>query len=209
MVNVGGARSALVFLVRCFVAFHFSIFCVAYAQVYYPNQRVGIGDLPLLTAGSKDPSDVLLTSVEIVFHDKAICCGRDSALVDRVQQGDPRSLKDVAEKLQGGYRLSDGRSVVISAEYVPAPSVNSGQLVSDLTEKHAMLMAWNSHLYVIYGVVYDASIDYSSGGRMYTIRKFLLVDPRFSGQRRQVSLDRQTDEWDKVQGVLTLKDVSQ
>ena len=59
---------------------------------------------------------------------------------------------------------------------MPAPSVNSGQLINDLSEKHALLMLWNSHLYVIYGVVYDASVDYSSGGRMYSIRKLLLIE---------------------------------
>jgi hypothetical protein len=42
-----------------------------------------------------------------------------------------------------------------------------------------------------------------------SIFKIFLLDPRFSDQRREVSFDRQTDDWGKVQGLLTLKAVPQ
>jgi hypothetical protein len=181
---------------------------VAYAQEYYPNQEVRITDLPLLTAKSKDASDVLAASAEIILRDKEVCCGKNSALEDSIQRADPKSLKDIAARLQGRHVLSDGRAIVVTADYVPAPSVNSGNLIAALTEKQALLIEWNAHLYVIDGVIYNTAYSPDSG-RMDSIVKILLLDTRFSDQRREVSFDRQTDDWAKVQGVLILKTAPQ
>jgi hypothetical protein len=65
-------------------------------------------------------------------------------------------------------------------------------------------MEWNSHVYVVYGVIYNTTYS-PDNGRMDSILKILLLDPRFSDQRREVTFDRQTDDWSKVQGILLLK----
>jgi len=187
------------------VASCLAVCCLSYGQVYYPKQEVRISDLPSLTAKSTNATDVLVTSVEIIFRDKEVCCGKKSALEDRVQSADPMSLKDIGNKLQGRHLLSDGRPIIVAAEYLPAASVNSGQLISALMEKRSPLMEWNSHLYVVYGVIYDKTLDYSSGATMDAIRKFLLLDTRFSDERREDSFNGQTDDWGKVQGLLLLK----
>ncbi len=189
---------------RCVVASCLAVCCFAHGQDYYPNQEVRIGDLPSLTAKSRDASDVLVASVEIIFRDKEVCCGKNSALEDSVQRADPMSLKDIGARLQGRHLLSDGRPFLVTAEYLPAAAVNSGQLIGALMEKHAPLMEWNSRLYVVYGVIFDETLDLSTGARMDAIRKFLLLDARFSNARRQVSFDRLTDDWGKVQGLLML-----
>lgn len=178
--------------------------CFAYGQTYSPNTEVRISDLPSLTAKSKDASDVLAASVEIVLRDKEFCCGKDSALEDDVQRADPKSLKDVATKLQGRHLLSDGRPIRVTAEYVPATSLVSGTLIGALTERRALLMEWNSYLYVVYGIIYS-TVYTPEGDRIDSILKIFLLDPRFSGQRREVTFDRATDDWGKVQGLLTLK----
>jgi hypothetical protein len=178
--------------------------CVAYAQEYYPNQEVHIADLPSVAAMSKDASDVLAASLEIILRHKEICCGKNSALEDDVQRADPKSLKDVASRLQGRHLLSDGRPIMVTAEYVPAPAVNSGSLIATLMQKQAPLMEWNSHLYVVSGVTYS-TIYSPDSGRMDSILKIFLMDTRFSDQRRKVTFDRQTDDWGKVQGLLMLK----
>lgn len=72
----------------------------AYGQLLYQDQEIEVHDLRSLTARSPHSSDVLLTSLETVFHDREICCGKDSALEDSAAAGDPKSLKDVASKLQ-------------------------------------------------------------------------------------------------------------
>lgn len=186
------------------VALCLAICCFAYGQTYYPNTEVRISDLPSLTAKSKDASDVLAASVEMILRDKAVCCGKDSALEDDVQRADPKSLKDVATRLQGRHLLSDGRAIMVTAEYVPATSLVSGPLISALTGRQALLMEWNSHLYVVYGSTYSTAYT-PEGERIDSILKIFLLDPRFSDQRREVTFDRATDDWGKVQGLLMLK----
>ena len=177
--------------------------CFAFAQEYYPNKEVRIGDLPPVTAKSRDASDVLAASLEIIFRDKEVCCGKNSSLEDDVQRADPKSLRDISNRLQGRHLLSDGRPLVVTAEYLPATALVSG-LINALTEKQPLLMVWNSHLYVVYGAIYD-TVYSPEGGRTDSILKIFLVDPRFSDQRREGTFDRQTDDWGKVQGLLLLK----
>ncbi|MGA8761745.1 MAG: hypothetical protein WB562_02560 [Candidatus Sulfotelmatobacter sp.] len=181
------------------------VFQFAHGQdTYLPNQEVRIDDLPAVKAQSKDASAVLLAAIETVLHDKELCCGKDSALEDSVLSADPLSLQDVSVKLQGRHHLSDGRPIVVTAEYVPASSINSGELIKSLRDKHALLMQWNSHVYVLYGTNFYETIDYSTGSTTDAIRKLLLLDPRFSYERRQASFNRETDDWQKVQGFLRL-----
>jgi len=193
---------AMQIIAGCAIGSFFATCCVA--QVYYLDHEVRISDLPSLTAKSRNASDVVAASVEIIFRDKKVCCGRDSALEDNVQAADPKSLQDVARKLQGRHLLSDGRPILVTAEYLPAASVNADQLINTLAGKHALLMEWDSHFYVVYGIVFDQTINQDSG-IMNAIHKFLLLDTRFSDARRDVAFDRLNDDWGKVQGLLILK----
>jgi hypothetical protein len=82
--------------------------------------------------------------------------------------------------------------------------------MNTLIEKHPLLMKWNSHLYVVYGIVFDQTLD-QDGGIMNATHKIFLLDTRFSEEdrRREISFDRLTDEWGKVQGLLLLKAAAQ
>ena len=196
------SRQALVaLLVGCGLA---SWVPASLAQTYYPEQEIHIDGLVPQTAKSKAASDVLATSVEIMVHDNGICCGKNSALGDSVEAADPKSLKDVASKLQGRHMLSDGRAITVTAEYLPADSVHSGELFTALAEKRAPLMMWNRHVYVVYGLTFKRTVN-QDGGVMDAIHKFLLLDPRFSNEHQIVTFDRLTDDWGKVQGLLTLR----
>jgi hypothetical protein len=181
------------------------------AQILNQDQEIRVHDLPSLTARSHAPADVLGTSLEIIVNDKEICCGKDSALEDTVEAADPKSLKDVAARLNGRHLLSDGRPFSIDAEYRSADAVNGGDLIGAITNQHAALLAWNGHLYVLYGVVYVwyPTNSGTEGGmsEATAIHKLLLWDTRFSNSnaRRTVVFDRTTDDWSKVQGVLFLK----
>jgi len=199
------SRSAPAILARLMVASCLAACCFAHAQTYLPNQEVHIGDLPLLKARSKDASDVLAASLEVVFRDRQVCCGKTSALEDLVQSADPLSLKDIGDKLRGRHTLGDGRSIAVAAEYVPASSVNSAQVIASLRGGHPAIMEWNSHIYVIYGAVFDETLDSPAiGARMDALRSFLLLDTRFSDGHREVIFNRLTDDWKKVQGLLML-----
>jgi hypothetical protein len=177
----------------------------ASGQVAYPEQEVRIHDLPSLTARSTRRLDTLVASLEIIFNNKEICCGKDSALEDSVQSSDPRSLKEIASKLQGRHPLGDGRPITVMAEYLAPDQVSAGHLIASLRDQHPALMMWNSHLYVVYGATFVETDDYSTNQIAYAVHKFLLQDVSFSDARRTVSFDRLTEDPSKVQGFLFLQ----
>jgi len=181
-----------------------TVICRGQAGTYVSIQEVRVSGLPVLVAPSHQPMDVLLTSVATIAHDRSVCCGEDSALADDVARADPLSLKDVADKLQGRHLLSDGRPIMVSAEYSDPATINASVLIATLRDKHATLFEWNSHLYVCNGVTYRRDYDPATGAQVNTILKFLLLDTRYSGSRRSVIFDRETDDWSKVHGVMRL-----
>lgn len=172
--------------------------------VFLPNQTVRVADLSDLAAPSTSAAAVVRTSLEIILGDKSVCCGKNSALEDDVgyaTQSNPISLKQLAEKMQGKHRLSDGRPVSLNSEFVPQNSVYATLIVRSLLDQHASLMEWDSHFYVLYGAVFDET-RYSNGTKDYVIQKLLLVDPRFSDERREAVFNRAADDWGKVGGLL-------
>jgi hypothetical protein len=183
--------------------------CFAYAQVPNQDQEIQVHRLPSLMARSHDPSDVLLTSLDTVFHDRAICCGRDSALEDSAAAADPTSLKDVASKLNGRHLLGDGRPIKVTAAYASRDIINASNLINEIMNQHAALMQWNSHLYVVHGVVYMWYASYTGPDgtvlKGTLIHKILLWDTRFSDSRREVVFARDKDDFSKVQGLLFLQ----
>lgn len=189
-----------------------SLAASAFAQdtpgyVFHPNQEVHVTNLPARTAQSGNKVSVLAAALETILQDKSVCCGKNSALEDTVLVAPP-SLKELSTQLQGKHVLSDGRSVIVNAEYVPQGSITPDLMISSLMDQHALLMNWNSHSYVLYGAIYDETV-FDSGQRQLAIRKLLLLDPRFSDQRSKIEFNRETDDWQKVEGILTLAIVSQ
>jgi hypothetical protein len=186
------------------------VISMLYGQEVYPgyplirtNQEIRIPDLPRLTARSRDRSGVLLTSLDIIFHNHEICCGRDSALEDSAQQADPRSIKDIVAKIQGRHLLGDGRPITVNVTDMMPYSPNPTAIVDALAKKQALLLMWNSRLYVMAGVLYDESY-YQDGTRTDTVNKFYLLDTRYTDGRRDVTFTRLKDDWNDVQGLLLL-----
>ena len=202
MASLRFRASAFPALIRFLMASCLAVGCLAQGQSYL-NQEVRVSGLQVLMARSHERSDVLLTSLDTVLHDRRVCCGKDSALEDSAERADPLSLKDVASKLQGRHLLSDGRPIMVTAEYFEPAAINSGMLIATLRDKHALLLQWNSHVYVCYGVIYDEMYD-ENGWLQYAIRKFLLLDTRYSDSHRELVFNRETDDWSKVQGMLRL-----
>ena len=198
MIRVRTRASAVSSLVEFLVALCLVSACLAQS---YSNQEIRVSGLRALVARSHEPSDVLLTSLDTVLHDRSVCCGRDSALGDSAEKANPLSLKDVVSKLQGRHLLSDGRPIMVTAEYFEPAAINSGMLIGTLRDKHALLLQWNAQVYVCYGVIYDELYD-ENDGLQYSIRSFLLMDTRYSDSRREVVFNRQTDDWSTVQGML-------
>ena len=173
-------------------------------QVVNQDQEIRVRDLPALMARSHDPADVLLTSLDTVIHDRDVCCGKDSALEDGAERADPKSMSDIAARLQGRHLLSDGRPIMVTAEYVEPSQVNSGHLISMITNQHAPLMLWNSHLYVVSGIVYFWTSNNPGDPPTTVIRKFLLLDTRYSDSRREGTFSREVENPGKIDGFLFL-----
>lgn len=187
------------------VVTYLAVGSLAYSQTYYQEQEVRVNHLPTVVARSHNPSDVLLASLETVFHDLKVCCNRDSALGDSAQAADPRSLKEIAAKLEGRHLLGDGRPIHVTTEYVTPEAFTASRVVSALIEQRLLLMLWNWHLYVVYGADYLRTEDVVSGGTAPVIRKFLLWDTRYSDERRSIVFDRETEDPTSVQGFLFLQ----
>lgn len=197
------ARSiGLLIVVACAVKAHSQDIPGGWILVH-PNLEVRIESLPAIVAESKDNSDVMVADVAIAVMDPAVCCGRNSALEDEPALSNGAPLKEVGEKLRGKHYLDSGETIVVSDSYWSGASVNAESIVRSLVEQHPLLMDWEGHLYVIYGVEFD-EYAYSNAGIGDVIKKLLLVDARYSGKRRYVTFDRQTDDWGKVTGILAL-----
>jgi hypothetical protein len=177
-------------------------------QILNQDTTLEVSGLPTLTAHTPHSADALLASLDTVFHDHDICCGKDSALEDSAAAAEPKSLKDVASKLEGRHLLGDGRPIKVTAEYLTPDHVSAGHLIAMMTQQHAPLMEWNSHVYVVYGIVYlwtAAGNPESGATEESVIHKFLLWDTRYSDSRREVVFDRTTEDANKVQGLLFLE----
>jgi hypothetical protein len=183
--------------------------CYVLAQYSYPEQEVRVRNLPSLTSRSQHAHDVLAAAVEIVLNNKDICCGKNSALEDSIQVSDPKSLKDVASKLQGRHVLSDGLPIVINAEYRTSEAASAGHLITMISDQHPALVEWNGHLYILEGITYIRTLDPTTNAFTYAIHKLLLEDVRYSDSRRAVTFDRLTDDVNKVQGLLFLQAAQQ
>ena len=191
------AKSALAIFVFFFCRF-------THGQILSQDQEIRVHDLPMLTAKSHDPSDVLLASLETILHDKEICCGKDSALEDSLAAADPKSLQDINARIEGRHLLSDGRPIQVETIYLTAAMVNGPNMIHQVLKQSASLIQWNSHLYVLHGVVFVWDSD-SGGNSVTVIHKLLLWDLRYADSRREVVFTRGVDDAAKVEGVLFAK----
>jgi hypothetical protein len=172
--------------------------------VFLPNQEVRVVALPSAVAASPSEADVLTANVATAMLERDVCCGRNSALEDRIPSAKGLSLRELGEKLRGKAYLDDGSPILVADQYWSGASIRADDIISSLMAQHPLLMNWNDQPYVLYGAVFDEYRYYESGYRVHVIRTLLLVDTRFSDRRRYVSFNRQTDDWGKVTGVLAL-----
>lgn len=172
--------------------------------VVHPNQQVAINDRNLEAVTSEASEAPLAAALDIIFQDSRICCGSGSTLEVPALSAGHVSLKEIGNKLQGTQMQIDGALVVVRAEYLSPSSIVPDQIIAPLLKEHPPLMEWNGNLYLLYGVVFDEKLYYS-GRREYLIHKILLLDMRFSDERRRAHFDRRIDDWARVQGLLILR----
>ena len=192
-------RGALRSLTEIFILF--TLIPFSYGQADYQDREVRVHHLRALMAVSSDPAVVLATSLYTILDNKDVCCGRDSAMEDSLMAADPASLKDVARKLEGKHRLSDGRPIKVTTEYLPRDQANGGHLIQMIHDQHPALMQWKANLYVVHGAVYYLAAN-DTGGTYAALRRLLLWDTRYSDARRQVTFTIGTDDISMIDGFL-------
>jgi hypothetical protein len=195
---------------RALLLIFVALYGLARAQVLGVDHQIEVSDLPSIVSPSPHSADVLKSSLATVIHDPEVCCGKDSALEYSLERADPKSLQDVAAKLNGRHLLSDGRSITVNADFFPTDKMNAGYLVTTMKGQRAGLMEWNSHTYVVHGLVYfwiasGGDANGGEGGVQIVVRKFLLWDTRSSDSRRELIFNRDTDDLSQVQGFLFIQ----
>jgi predicted NAD/FAD-dependent oxidoreductase len=91
---------------------------------------------------------------------------------------------------------------MVTAQYIAPDEIRGYMLIETLQQKHAMVMLWKSHLYVLYGAIYVEDYDPDSGQGIDNVAKLLLIDTRYSDARRITEFNRETDDFSKLQGLL-------
>jgi len=189
----------------------FLLSAAAHGQLLNVDQEIQVSGLPTITSPSRHSSDVLVTSLATIIHNPEVCCGKDSALEASVEKADPKSLQDVAVKLNGRHLLGDGRPIMVNAVFFPPDQANAAYLVKAFTAQYPLLVQWNSHIYVVHGLVYfwmasgGGDLDTGGSSLQTVVHKFLLWDTRYSDSRHEVVFNRDTDDLGKVQGFLFIE----
>jgi hypothetical protein len=168
------------------------------------DQKAIVEYVHLQPAASEDRNAAVAAALATVIKDAGVCCGENSVLGTTPVTGSSISLREIANKVGGRHVLSDGQTVTITGEYISAATLSSDRIIVPLMKQQPMLMMWKSHIYVLYGAVYDDTV-YTDGHHDYVIHKLLLLDPSAAGPDRQATFDRQKDDWSQVEGLLLLK----
>jgi hypothetical protein len=197
--------------VLCFAASGLLIASAARCQDYgngisavHADQEAVVEYVHLQPAASDDSKAAIAAAVATIINNPKVCCGENSSLGATPVTDERVSLRDLGNKIGGRHVLSDGRYVNVTANYIPAGTLSSDQIIFPLTKQQPMLMMWKSHVYVLYGALFDDTI-YTDGHHDYAIRKLLLLDPAAAEPDRKTAFDRQKDDWSQVEGLLLLK----
>ena len=191
----------LIAIISCCLNAHSQAVSEPYA--FHPNKEVKVAYLPSAVASSTKNSAVLAATLETAIMQPDVCCNRDSALEPQIPAARDLSLKDLGEKLRGKHYLGTGLPIVVTDQYWSGASANVETIIGTLMEQRPFVMDWNGRLYVLYGATYDEYLD-NNGATEHVIKTLLQVDTRFSDSRRYVTFNRQTDDWAKVNGLLSL-----
>lgn len=167
-----------------------------------PFQKVEV-IVPYVLATTTTEADVLAATLATAVRDTTICCGKDSDLHDAVYAADARSLSRVGERLRGKYRHSDGSAFSLADKYWPGYAVRAEDIIASLSAQRPLIIRWDDRLCVLYGAVFDLN-KYQDGTEVRVVRKFLLIDTRYAGDKRYVEFDRQKDDFGKMTEFLSL-----
>ena len=172
-------------------------------EVFHPNQRVIVANLPLVTAKESSASASAKAAVAIVLSSAKIKCDPRSQVESVIESNAGTSLNALISKVDGATCSSDGQSQKVNASFIPNGSIVGNNVIASILQQKPLLMQWRGAVYVLYGVVYDQHL-HQSGLQDNVIREFLLLDPRYRGNRRFIVFDSKANDFREVEGVATV-----
>lgn len=162
-------------------------------------QKLSTATPPIGLAGHKKAALIVGLSV------LGIDCDHYSSVLMSLESVPAGSLHDTALKVNGTSCLTTEGSVRIGMRFIPKEDIRSEYVLQCLVDRQPMLFEWKHNIYVLYGMIYDQQVgggeNYST---YYVVRKFLLIDPRYSNQRRFVSFVPPQDKMNDVSGAAIL-----
>ncbi len=171
------------------------------AVAVHPNQRITVPNLPAVVA--TNDGGVARAAVAIVLSGSKVKCDPGSPLETVLEATAGSSLQAMASKLAGASCITNSRAQRLSATFTPNSAIQADSVIASLLQGRPLLMSWKRKLYVLYGVVYDEHLYYD-GSRTNAIRQLLLIDPRYSDQRRFVAFARDKDNFADVEGIASV-----
>jgi len=165
-----------------------------------PDNRVEVPDLPKTVAADNSKAEVAKAAVAIVLAAYDVKCELNSQVNSVIDDRTASSLRSLSGKVEGATCEQDGHLLKLTSTFVANTAIQADELIHALDEDNAMLIRWKGDLYVLWGALYDVRI-YSDGRRFNIIRELLLIDPRYSDERRFVSYKRDKATFADIEGV--------
>ncbi|MGZ4816236.1 MAG: hypothetical protein ACXVZV_12555 [Terriglobales bacterium] len=172
------------------------------SEVVHPNQRVEVLNLPSLVV--RKGTSAGSVALRIVLEAEHIRCDENSEIEIAARTAADRSLEDLINKIAGTSCVAERGPVKIAATFVPSSAVHGDALIAALMAQKPQLIQYEGAILVLYGVVYDEHLR-SDGSRMNVVRKLLMLDPRYLGQRRFVTFIRRDDALGDIAGVAPIE----
>lgn len=176
-------------------------------EVVHPNLRVAVSNMPSVKVFDQSATAVAKAAVATVLGAVEINCDSGSQLNTVLEANAGAPLQTLAAKLSGASCMTNGNIVHLSASFTPNGSIQADGIIAPIVHGKPLLIRWNDALYVLYGVIYDEHL-HNSGKRENVIRQLLLIDPRYTDQRRFVIFDREKNDFAQVEGIAEIRVVA-
>jgi hypothetical protein len=173
------------------------------SEVFHPNQRVIVANLPLVTAKDSSSSALAKAAVGIVLGSTKTECDSGSQLESVIDSNAGASLSALISKVDGATCSSGGQIKKVNASFTPNSAIVANNIIASILQQKPLLIQWKGAVYVLYGVVYDQHL-HQSGTQDNVVREFLLLDPRYRDKRRFTVFDSKENDFGEVEGVATV-----
>jgi hypothetical protein len=112
----------------------------------------------------------------------------------------------IAKYINGDYTPAAGQRIHLEGSFAPGPPGYPDSLIASMKRGLPLVMIWNGHAYVLYGMKYDEYVQ-ANGGRIFEVNEFMLVDPsrKKDDPARLVSFLKEHDDPNSINGFLDVQ----